>query len=119
MKVFIGLLICMGLVRLPNLQHYWARSDLYGVNCIRQNMARDRFLLLRKFWHFADNEEPSAQQGRLYHIQHLMEKMNRNLYSVLEPGKQIVIDETMIPWRGRLAFRQYIPGKTHKYGVNL
>ena len=25
----------------------------------------------------------------------------------------------MIPWRGRLSFCQYIPGKVHKYGVKL
>ena len=35
------------------------------------------------------------------------------------PGKDVVIDETMILWRGRLLFRQYIPGKAHKCGVKL
>ncbi|CAK9834556.1 PiggyBac transposable element-derived protein 4, partial [Anthophora retusa] len=25
----------------------------------------------------------------------------------------------MVPWRGRLSFRQYIPGKRHKYGIKL
>ena len=28
-------------------------------------------------------------------------------------------DESMVLWRGRLIFRQYIPGKRHKYGVKL
>ena len=30
-----------------------------------------------------------------------------------------MIDERLIPFRGRLIFRQYIPGKTHKYGVKV
>jgi len=30
-----------------------------------------------------------------------------------------VIDETMIPFRGRLIYKQYIPNKTSKYGVKL
>ena len=30
-------------------------------------------------------------------------------------GKDMKVDETMIPCRGRLPFRQYIPGKAHKY----
>jgi len=30
-----------------------------------------------------------------------------------------VIDESMVPFRGRLSFRQYVPGKAHKYGVKL
>ena len=25
----------------------------------------------------------------------------------------------MVPWRGRLIFRQYIPAKSHKYGIKL
>ena len=29
------------------------------------------------------------------------------------------IDESMILWRGRLVFRQFIPGKCHKYGIKL
>lgn len=32
---------------------------------------------------------------------------------------QVAIDETMIPYRGRLGFRQYIPNKRHKYGLKL
>ena len=35
------------------------------------------------------------------------------------PDSLITIDETMVPWRGRLLFRQYIPGKAHKYGVTI
>ena len=35
------------------------------------------------------------------------------------PGSVIRIAEGMIPWRGGLLFRQYIPGKAHKYGVKM
>ncbi|CAF4410276.1 unnamed protein product, partial [Rotaria sp. Silwood2] len=35
------------------------------------------------------------------------------------PGSIISIDESMIPWGGRLLFKQYIPGKAHKYGVKM
>ena len=37
----------------------------------------------------------------------------------MEPGKELTIDESMIPWRGRLLFRQYIPNKCLKFGVKL
>jgi hypothetical protein len=39
--------------------------------------------------------------------------------SVYIPGLVVAIDETMIPWQGRLFFTQCIPGKAHKYGVKL
>lgn len=37
----------------------------------------------------------------------------------MKVGEKIVIDETMVSWRGRLFFRQYIINKRHKYGVKL
>lgn len=35
------------------------------------------------------------------------------------PGIDIVVDESMIPFRGRLLFRQYMHGKSNKYGIKL
>ena len=37
---------------------------------------------------------------------------------IFSPGNTIV-NETMVPWRGRLTFRQYIPTKSHKYDIKL
>lgn len=31
----------------------------------------------------------------------------------------MVVDETMVPWRGRLIFRQFNAGKAAKYGKKL
>lgn len=33
--------------------------------------------------------------------------------------REVAIDESMVPFRGRIYFRQYIPGKKHKYGIKL
>lgn len=35
------------------------------------------------------------------------------------PGEDLVIDESMMPFRGRLKFKQYIPRKYHKYGIKV
>jgi len=34
----------------------------------------------------------------------------------MEPDEDLAVDETIVPFRGRLWFRQYIPGKS---GVKL
>lgn len=39
--------------------------------------------------------------------------------SIFPTGEIIVIDETMVRWRGRLIFRQYNAGKAAKYGIKL
>jgi hypothetical protein len=38
---------------------------------------------------------------------------------IYEPSKNLSIDESMVLWRGRLIFRQYIKNKKHEYGVKI
>lgn len=91
---------------------------MYANARIKKAMKRDRFLSILKFLHFADNTT-ARTEDRLYKIRNIIETIVDSFKSSIRPGKNIVIDESMVPWRGRLRFRQYIPGKRHKYGVKL
>jgi hypothetical protein len=42
-----------------------------------------------------------------------------NFQNVMEPDEDLAVDEILVTFRGRLGFKQYIPGKSHKYGVKL
>jgi hypothetical protein len=117
MLKFLGIVIEMGLVQMPKLEYYWSNSQLYGSEIIRSAMARDRFELLLKFWHFSDNNKYHSNQDRLFKLKPLLDLLKARFSSVYIPGAVVTINETMIPWRGRLLFKQYIPGKAHKYGV--
>lgn len=118
MRTFLAVLMAMGLCRVPNLNLYWSRNKLYRNEFISSVMTRDRFLLLLKCWHVSDvsNED---QTDKLYKIRNMFTKITENFRRIANPGKYVVIDETMIPWRGRLGFRQYIKNKSHRYGVKL
>ncbi|KAJ8887069.1 hypothetical protein PR048_013284 [Dryococelus australis] len=53
-------------------------------------------------------------------LDHIVRKTNRNgEQEILYTCGNFVIDETLIPWRGQLMFRQYIPKKAHKYGIKF
>ena len=52
-------------------------------------------------------------------IRSVFDKLERTYPKIFTPGKHIVIDKTLIPWRERLIFKQYIPNKAHKYGIKL
>ncbi|XGW11223.1 hypothetical protein V3C99_012597, partial [Haemonchus contortus] len=45
--------------------------------------------------------------------------LNEEFAAVYSPGKNVCIDESMIPFRGRVIFRQYIRGKRHKFGIKV
>lgn len=42
-----------------------------------------------------------------------------NWKSLLTPDEYIVIDKSMMPFKGRISFRQYNPSKVHKYGLKI
>jgi hypothetical protein len=63
MLKFFGIIIEIGLVQMPKLEYYWSNSQLYGSEIIRNAMARDRFEVLLKFWHFSDNHKYHSNQS--------------------------------------------------------
>ena len=82
-------------------------------------MSRNSFQLLLRFLHFEDNENPNCESTKLYKIERITREIINNFKEAQDFGEDIVIDETMIPFCGQLRFRQYIPRKTHKYGIKL
>ncbi|KAJ8940578.1 hypothetical protein NQ314_010656 [Rhamnusium bicolor] len=49
----------------------------------------------------------------------LIDIFNSRMELVYYPNKELSLDESMVLWRGRLRFRQYIKGKRHKFGIKL
>lgn len=117
-KQFLGLLLWMGLVKVSPIANYWAKNELYNFRLPRQIMSRNRFELLLCNFHFVDNMS-IARDDRLGKILPFFNKLVGKYQEAYTPGEDIVIDETLIPWRGRLIFKQYIPNKAHKYGIKL
>ncbi|KAL6419530.1 hypothetical protein ACFW04_013788 [Cataglyphis niger] len=100
-KKLFGLLIWMGLVKLPEISLYW-----------------NRFELLLRMLHFVNNENANIED-RLYKIAPIIQKLKENYAKYYNPPEIICIDESIIPFRGRVVFRQYIKQKRHRYGVKV
>lgn len=117
MKRFFGIAIWMGLCKRSILANYWSTDPLYK-NSVAKTMSRNRFEIILRMLHFNNNDETPVND-RLAKLTPLLYVLEQNFQTVYTLGPEIVIDESMVPWRGRLLFRQYIPGKKHKYGVKL
>lgn len=118
MKKFLGLLMWMGLNRRSSIQSYWSTKPIYQNNIPANTMSRNRFELLLRMIHFSDNETVQPT-NRLCKITPLIDILHTKFQEIFYPDENFVIDETLVPWRGRLVFRQYIPNKAHKYGIKL
>ncbi|XP_065667601.1 piggyBac transposable element-derived protein 4-like [Hydra vulgaris] len=117
MRQFLGVLLHMGCVKMPSLEHYWSKNSLYRVPLFSRIMPRNKFQLMLRFWHFIYNEDSGS--GRLCKIIGLLDHLNNTMDNIYCPNKNISIDESMILWKGRLVFRQYVKNKRHKYGIKF
>ena len=69
MKLFIGLLILMGIVYKPPIPMYWSTSELHNLPIYSKAMPHTRFQLLLKFLHFNNNDlyDPQDENGDRLH----------------------------------------------------
>lgn len=119
---FLGLIIHTGTIKINRLNDYWKKHHLFDITCFSNYMGRDRFLLLLRCFHFApniDNHDQEQHLDRLYKVRPLIDYFNNKMNSIYYPKKELSLDESMVLWRGRLVFRQFIHNKRHKYGIKL
>ena len=84
-------------------------------------MKRDRFSLIMKFLHLADNEQyvPKGQPGHdpIFKLRSFLEPLIANFQQSYTLHRELSIDEAMVGFKGRLAFIQYLPKKPTKWGM--
>ena len=121
MKAFLGICLLMGIIKKPDINSYWCTDPLTRTPVFPAAMPRDRYILLLKFWHFNDNRDmpPANEPGRdrLFKIRPLLDHLFELFQAVMEPGRDIAIDESLMLWKGRLVFKQYIPLKRARFGI--
>ncbi|CAK1600544.1 unnamed protein product [Parnassius mnemosyne] len=120
MKKFLGIILYTGIVVKPTLECYWKKDPIYYHPLMHKlGMSYNTFTLMLRCWHFADNSAPRNPNNRLYKVQPLVDKIVNKSQQLLTPGDCVIIDESMVPFKGRLLFRQYNPSKTNKYGIKI
>ncbi|XP_032690081.1 piggyBac transposable element-derived protein 4-like [Odontomachus brunneus] len=114
---FLGLSILMGHVRKGELKNYWSTDLLLHTPIFPQIMSRDRYLQILRNLHFHNNEEITNHP--LEKIKPIIDHLQNKFSGTLIPGKNLCIDESLLLWKGRLRFKQYIPLKRNRFGIKL
>ncbi|CAG2207905.1 unnamed protein product [Mytilus edulis] len=123
MKVFLSLIIAMGLVKKSDIQQYWSNSEVMDTPFFRNYMSRDRFLAIHSNLHLVDNER-QVQRGHvgfdpLFKIRPFITLIMERFPEVYTPEKELSFDEGTCGWKGNLRFKVYNPAKPTKFGIKL
>lgn len=117
LKNFFGLIILMGQIPKSTINEFWSTDPLLETLIFSKVMSRDRFRQIWQSWHFCNNEMIDQSSDRLFKIQPLRDYLVGKFKTVYTPKREISLDESIIPWRGRLGFRVYNASKIIKYGI--
>lgn len=123
MKAFIGLLIAMGVLKLPRLRMYWQQSHaLFGTTGIADIISNNHFEQIWRFFHLSNSDDqiPCGQPGhdKLFKVRKFLDLILPTFESEYNLPREITIDEAMIPFKGRIGFIQYyMKDKPTKWGL--
>ena len=84
-------------------------------------MSGRRFELIMKFLHLNDSSKQPARGSndfdKLYKIGPLLDKIVQSFKTVYTPHQNISVDESIIGFKGRLSWIQYLQKKPTKWGI--
>ena len=117
-RALIGTMIRFGKFPATALPTYWHPER--GWDPVRRVWSQRRFERIWWSLHMDTSDRPSAAaKHRLWNIEPLLNLLNRNFAATLQPPRNLIMDETMIAYRGKHESFVTIPDKPIKRGFEL
>lgn len=120
---YYGFMLLVGIVKMPSKYDYWQRDEVYHYSPIAERISQKRFFEIHFYIHFANNAtlSPPGSSGydKLGKIRTILTSLTERFSTVYEPGRDLSIDEAMIPYKGRSSLKQYLPKKPVKRGFKV
>ena len=123
-RIFHGIVIFMGVKRLPAMRDYWRRTALH-CKIVAKAMARDRFEAIMRCLHLVNRDEVITDRQHpcfdpLAKVRWLIDDLVANFQKYQNPDVHMAVDKCMIPYAGRYCpSKQFIPSKPTRYGIKV
>ncbi|XP_075929103.1 uncharacterized protein LOC116950672 [Petromyzon marinus] len=123
MKAFFAVAIMMGIKDLPRVWCYWSGNPALRCEWVSGTMTHTRYSKVSQYLHARNNVGTPARGQRgydpIYKVRNVVEEVRANFSRHYSPRRELSVDEGMIPFKGRLFFKQHMPAKPTKWGVKV
>ena len=124
MKVFVGHLIVMGILKKNSLEQYWSRDSILNMPFFGHYMSRNRFQNILWKLHISNPDETNPPKGEADHdplflVSPMVDMMQRNFHTKYRPVKELSLDDSTFPFKGRVHFKCYNPKKPNRFHIKL
>ena len=105
----------MGILRKSEIEKYWNTSGVGQTPIFGQLMSRNRFMAILSNLHISNDSDnpPFGSPGHdpLSKIRPFVTMCENNFKFAYTPKRDLSMDESCCPWKGRLRFKVYNPRK--------
>lgn len=113
--VFIALTLLRAQIGYPELRKVFSVDPLYYHPIFSHFMSGRRYEQILRYLCCYEN----VAQDKLYKVQPLLDIIIQNFQNAYSPDEHLCLDESLLLFRGRLSFRQYIKNKRARYGIKF
>ncbi|CAK9820042.1 PiggyBac transposable element-derived protein 4 [Anthophora quadrimaculata] len=117
-RAYFALCIIMSQVKKSKLEMYWSKRRIIETPVFSEIMPYKRFLSITHYLHFVNNETMS-KKDRIRKIRPVVEYLNTKFQQLYVPEEDVVIDESLMKFRGRLNYVQFIASKRARFGIKF
>ena len=104
----------MGIVSLPRAPVYW--EGRWHQPFVVDASSRNRFQEMLRFFHIAPPTPAGVKHTVLDKVAPLITACQHSFSSCFLPAQVLVVDESMVPFKGREPMKQYLPDKPTSWG---
>jgi hypothetical protein len=119
MKGYFSLVILMSQVQKSRVQLYWSKNKSIETPIYHETMSRDRFMLISRFLHFANDKAIGDDSDKLKKIRPMITHFSDKFSGSCYPAQIIVIDESLMNFRGRLSNVQCNRSKRSRFVIKI
>ena len=120
--IYLTINIIQGILKLPVEKMYWTTSDIFSTPIFPKLMTSKRYFEIKKKFHFYNNAEYNPElhpNPKLHKIWPVFQHLNKKFSTLYIPEEDVTIDESLMLYKGRLGWVQYIPLKRARFGIKL
>lgn len=102
------------------MQVYWSTNENSRIPFFPAIFTRSRFNQIFWMLHLKTPDPVNKDlRTRLQKVSNFMEYINSKFSEYFIPGKNICVDESVVKFKGRVAFITYNPNKPTKWGIKI
>jgi len=107
-RAFIGVILNMGTIVLPNLQDYWSTSEDTKTSFFSSVFTRKRFMQLFWMLHLKPvDPQRKDVRTRIQRVSNFLQYLDTKFAEYFVPGPNICVDEAIVKFKGKISFITY------------